>query len=284
MNYRHAYHAGNFADVFKHALLCSVVSYLKRKEAGFRYIDTHAGTGFYDLSALEAEKTGEWRNGIGRLYRAEMPQAAQAVLEPYLAAVRGLQPEGANDLRLYPGSPALVRALARPQDRLTLVEKHPADAALLRRRFARDERVATVHLDGWTALNAYVPPRERRGIVLVDPPFEEADDFSRLVSGLAKAHAKWPGGIYALWYPIKEIGRVDAFADALTATGILRMLRLELLVQPLSDPLRLNGCGLIVVNPPYTLQEETKLLLSALTPLLAQGGEGAWRIEALTGE
>ncbi len=285
MNYRHAYHAGNFADVFKHALLAGIVTYLKRKEAGFRYIDTHAGIGLYDLGGEEAEKTGEWRNGIGRLQQqAVLPEQAQAILEPYFTAIRAVQPKTEEGTVFYPGSPALVRALARPQDRLTLVEKHPTDAERLRKRFSRDERVATVHLDGWTALKAYVPPPERRGVVLVDPPFEEADDFQRMVSGLATAHAKWPGGTYALWYPIKELERIDAFADALVATGIRSILRLELLVHALDDPLRLNGCGLIVVNPPFTLLEEAGVLLPVLTPILAQSGKGDWRALWLVGE
>ena len=284
MNYRHSYHAGNFADVFKHALLAGIVSYMKRKETGFRYLDTHAGIGLYDLAAEEAEKTGEWRNGIGRLYQAKLPEAAGAILEPFLSAVRALQPEEATDLRFYPGSPYLVRELARPQDRLTVVEKHPADAAVLKRRFLRDDRVTVVHLDGWTALNAYVPPPEKRGVVLVDPPFEEGDDFTRFVSGLAKAHAKWPGGTYALWYPIKDLDRVDIFADALVSTGIRRILRIELLVHDLTDAMRLNGCGLIVVNPPFTLLEEAQTLLPVLAPLLAQSGKGEWRAAMLAGE
>ncbi len=284
MNYRHAYHAGNFADVFKHALLAGIVTYLKRKDAGFRYIDTHAGIGLYDLAAEQAEKTGEWRNGIGRLYEAKLPQAAADLLEPYLTAVRALQPEDATDLRFYPGSPYLVRELVRSQDRLTLVEKHPADAAVLKRRFIRDDRASVVHLDGWMALNAYVPPAEKRGLVLVDPPFEEGDDFARFVSGLTKAHAKWPGGIYALWYPIKDIERIDAFASELVATGIKRIIRLELLVHDLGDQTRLNGCGLIIVNPPFTLMEDAKMLLPALAPLLAQSGKGEWRAVVLAGE
>lgn len=276
MNYRHAYHAGNFADVFKHALLCNILGYLLRKETAFRYLDTHAGIGLYDLGAEQAEKTGEWRNGIGRLIDAAPPPAVAALLAPYLAGVRAAQPTPDAGLSLYPGSPWLARAMARPQDRLTLVEKHPADVATLKRRFARDERVATVALDGWTALNAYVPPRERRGLVLVDPPFEEPDEFVRMTVRLAKAHAKWPGGIYALWYPIKDPRRIEAFAAGLVATGIRRMLRLELFVHAPDDPSRLNGCGLIVVNPPFTLAGEAGVLLPYLAELLAQRGRPGW--------
>ena len=172
----------------------------------------------------------------------------------------------------------------RPQDRLTLVEKHAADAERLRRRFLRDERVTTVHLDGWTAWNAYVPPKERRGLVLVDPPFEEEGEFERMVAGLAKAHAKWPGGIVALWYPIKDPQRVAGFARAIAATGIRRILRLELLVHRPDDPQRLNGCGMIVVNPPFTLPDNARVMLPALATLLAQGGQGGWTAEWLVPE
>jgi 23S rRNA (adenine2030-N6)-methyltransferase len=284
MNYRHAYHAGNFADVFKHALLCNILGYLLRKETGFRYLDTHAGIGLYDLGAGEAEKTGEWRNGIGRLIGTQLPAAVAPLLAPYLAGVRAAQRTSDAEFGFYPGSPWLARAMARPQDRLTLVEKHPADAATLKRRFARDERVATVALDGWTALNAYVPPRERRGLVLVDPPFEEPDEFARMTSGLAKAHAKWPGGIYALWYPIKDPGRIEHFAAGLVETGIRRILRLELFVHAADDPSRLNGCGLIVVNPPFTLAEEAGVLLPYLAELLVQRGRPRWSATWLVSE
>jgi len=282
VNYRHAFHAGNFADVFKHALLAGIVSYLCRKDAPFRVVDTHAGIGVYDLAGDEASRTGEWRNGIGRLL-AEPPQGeAGDLLAPYLRAVAMTREEGGPDV--YPGSPEIVRRLARPQDRLTLVEKHPADAKRLKRRYARDARIAVVPLDGWLALNAYVPPNERRGLVLVDPPFEEGDDFARFVAGLAKAHAKWPGGIYAFWYPIKDPRRIAAFARDLSATGIRRIARFELMVHAGDDPDRLNGCGLVVVNPPFTLVEEARVLLPALARLLAQGRGGAWTAEWLAGE
>ena len=171
MNYRHAFHAGNFADVLKHAVLARIVAHLGLKPAPFRYLDTHAGAGVYDLSSEAAQRTGEWRGGIGRLHDEALAPAAEAVLEPYRRALARVDPE--RTLRLYPGSPEIVRALARQEDRLLLVEKHPEEAAALRYRFGGDARVRVVERDGWTALGAFLPPKERRGLVLVDPPFEE---------------------------------------------------------------------------------------------------------------
>ena len=171
MNYRHAYHAGNFADVQKHATLALVIEHLKRKDGAFCYLDTHAGIGAYDLASVQAEKTGEWKSGIGAVMDAPEPPAE---LKPYLDAVAALNPEGG--LRHYPGSPALVAALARPQDRLALCELHPEDAAELRRRFAADPRIGVHHMDGYTACKALLPPAERRGLVLMDPPFDVGSD------------------------------------------------------------------------------------------------------------
>ena len=282
MNYRHAYHAGNFADVVKHAVLSRLVEYLKRKDKAFRVIDTHAGAGFYDLSSEAAQKTGEWRDGIGRLLDAKLPREAAALLEPYLAAVRA-----ANDgtaLRRYPGSPWLVRHLLRKQDRLTAIELHPDDAAKLSRQFAGDFQTRVIELDGWLALGAHLPPKEKRGLVLVDPPFEQPDEFERLVAGLEKAWRRWPGGIYALWYPIKDRLAVNAFRAALAETGIPKIvdIRLELRA-PSADP-RLDGTGLIVVNPPFALEAELKTMLPALARVLADGTDGSWRVVEIAGE
>ncbi|RUW96788.1 23S rRNA (adenine(2030)-N(6))-methyltransferase RlmJ, partial [Mesorhizobium sp. M2A.F.Ca.ET.037.01.1.1] len=218
MNYRHAYHAGNFADVVKHAVLARLVEYLKQKDKAFRVIDTHAGIGRYDLASVEAGKTGEWQGGIGRLTEATLEPQAAALLQPYLEAVRAQNPDGG--LKHYPGSPLIVRHLLRSQDRLTAIELHPKDAVRLKLVFAGDFQARVIELDGWLALGAQLPPKEKRGLVLIDPPFEEEGEFSRLVDGLRKAHRRWPGGIYALWYPIKDRRAVTAFRGALKETGI----------------------------------------------------------------
>ncbi len=202
MNYRHAFHAGNFADVFKHALLARILAYLNRKETPYRVIDTHAGEGAYDLAREEAERTGEWREGIGRLAAGAVESSAADLLRPFLDVVGPCDADGRP--ALYPGSPLIAQKLTRSGDRLVFCEKHPEAFAALRKRFGRDRRVRTLDLDGWTALGAFVPPPERRGLVLVDPPFEAKDEFATLAKSFAAAHAKWPTGVYALWYPVKN--------------------------------------------------------------------------------
>ncbi|MDX8466347.1 23S rRNA (adenine(2030)-N(6))-methyltransferase RlmJ [Mesorhizobium sp. VK23B] len=282
MNYRHAYHAGNFADVVKHAVLARLVEYLKQKDKAFRVIDTHAGIGRYDLASLEAGKTGEWRGGIGRLFEATLDPRAVALLQPYLEAVRAENPDG--DLRRYPGSPLVVRHLLRSQDRLTAIELHPEDATRLKSVFAGDFQTRVIELDGWLALGAQLPPKEKRGLVLIDPPFEEEGEFSRLVEGLRKGHRRWPGGIYALWYPIKDRKAVAAFRTALKETGIPKLLDIGFEVRPASSEPSLDGSGLVVVNPPYTLESELRLMLPALHRMLVVEQPSRWTLDWLAGE
>lgn len=268
MNYRHAYHAGNFADVVKHAVLARIVDYLKRKPGAFRVIDTHAGVGLYDLSSEEAQKTGEWRTGIARLLEADLPAEAAALLRPYLDVVRAFN--AGQPFRYYPGSPVLTRALLRGPDRLTAIELHPADCFALRTRFSGDFQVRVIELDGWLALGAHLPPKERRGLVLVDPPFEQEGEFERLADGLQTAHRRWPGGTYALWYPIKDFRAVETFRGELRDSGIAGVLDIVLEIRQPSPAQRLDGCGMVVVNPPYVLEDEMKLLLPALRDVLAE--------------
>jgi 23S rRNA (adenine2030-N6)-methyltransferase len=282
LNYRHAFHAGSFADVFKHAVLCRLLDYLRQKPAAFRVIDTHAGAGLYDLASPEATRGGEWREGIARLLAAQLPDKAAALLAPYLDVVGALNAPGA--LKTYPGSPALVQAWLRPQDRLIACELEPMAQAALARAMRRDPRVRTPAIDGWTALAAYVPPKERRGLVLTDPPFERDDDFPRLAQGLAVAHRKWPSGQYLLWYPIKGRTEPDALAKRLRRLGIPKILRAELIVSSLSDPTRLNGSGLVVVNPPWTLGAELKQLLPLLADVLGREGKGRYTLDWLAAE
>ncbi|MGN6572642.1 MAG: 23S rRNA (adenine(2030)-N(6))-methyltransferase RlmJ [Pseudolabrys sp.] len=282
MNYRHAFHAGSFADVFKHAVLCRLLDYLRQKPAAFRVIDTHAGAGLYDLTAPEATRGGEWRDGIGRLVAARLPDKTAVLLAPYLDAIGALNTPG--KLTVYPGSPALVRAAMRSQDRLIACELEPQAHAALARAFNRDARVKTLALDGWTALSAYVPPKERRGLVVTDPPFERDDDFPRLAQGLAASHRKWASGQYLLWYPIKGRTEPDALAKRLRRLGIPKILRAELIVSSLADPTRLNGSGLIIVNPPWTLEAELRQLLPPLADILGREGEGRFTLDWLAGE
>ncbi|RIK88739.1 MAG: 23S rRNA (adenine(2030)-N(6))-methyltransferase RlmJ [Hyphomicrobiales bacterium] len=273
MNYRHAFHAGNFADVVKHAVLARIVEYLKRKPGAFRVIDTHAGIGLYDLSGEEAQRTGEWRGGVGRLLEARLPAGAAALLAPYLDAVRALNPEGG--VRFYPGSPLVTRSLLRDGDRLTAIELHPQDALALKQRFAGDWQVRVIALDGWLALGAHVPPKEKRGLVLVDPPFEKEGEFDRLADGLARAHRRWPGGTYALWYPVKDRAAVERFRDRLRGAGIAKVLDIAFEIRAPSPEPRLDGCGMVVVNPPFVLEDEMAALLPALREALGEDGASA---------
>jgi len=261
MNYRHAYHAGNFADVMKHAALALVVATLKRKDTPFFALDTHAGLGAYDLASVAADKTGEYRDGIAKvLDRADAP----AALAPYLATVRAWNGDGG--LRWYPGSPEMIRAMMRPQDRLALVELHPEDVVELRRRFAGDRRVGVHHLDGYVAAKGLVPPPERRGLVLIDPPFEVKDELERLRIALRRMRKLWPTGIVLVWYPIKGREPVRRFHQAIKDEGGPKTLAAELLIRPDDDPFRLNGSGLLVINPPWQLDEA----LAGILPWLAQ--------------
>lgn len=268
MNYRHVYHAGNFADVVKHIVLSRILDYLKRKPGAFRVIDTHAGIGLYDLTSEEAQKTGEWRGGIGPALEAALPKNVAELIAPYLDVVRSVN-EG-DEVRYYPGSPVLTRALLRSIDRLSAIELHPDDNEVLKERFAGDWQVKVMELDGWLAMGAHLPPKEKRGVVLIDPPFEIEGEFDRMVSALTKAHKRWPGGTYAFWYPIKNHAAVEQFRADLAATGIPKIMDIVFeLRQPSAEP-RLDGTGMIVVNPPYLLEEEMGVILPALRDVLAE--------------
>ena len=292
MNYQHAFHAGNFADVHKHVVLTRILDYLRQKPQAFRVIDTHAGSGRYDLFGAEAERSQEWRGGIGRVFAAlrtntyvqdapadDAPQkdSAPSLLAPYLDAVAALNPDGS--LRTYPGSPLIALALMRRQDHLIACERELRAAALLKATLKGEPRAKALSLDGWMALNANVPPKERRGVVLIDPPYEENEDFSRLSASLAQAHTKWPTGIYLLWYPIKERDAPDALARRLRRLALPKILRCEItLAAPRADA-GLIGSGLIVVNPPYVLQDELRIILPALGRCLL--GDVAHRLDWL---
>ncbi|WP_338721412.1 23S rRNA (adenine(2030)-N(6))-methyltransferase RlmJ [Devosia sp. XK-2] len=282
MNYRHAFHAGNFADVVKHVILTRILAYLMKKDAAFRVIDTHAGLGIYDLFGDQAEKTGEWQDGIGRLIHVKPPTDVAQLLAPYLDAVRAQNPDGT--LRYYPGSPFITRHMLREQDRLMAFELHPIDADRLKENFAGDFQTRVTQLDAWDIFGTHLPPKEKRGLVLVDPPFEEKGEFSRMVQSLEKGHKRWPGGTYAYWYPIKEPGEVDAYVKALKKTGIPKILRLELTIRAPSTPPRLHGTGMVVINPPFVLEQEMRVLLPFLAELLSDEGRGKWSVDWVAGE
>jgi 23S rRNA (adenine2030-N6)-methyltransferase len=284
MNYRHAFHAGNFADVIKHIVLVRILTYLQEKPAAFRVIDTHAGAGVYDLNGSEAQRGGEWLTGIARVMQARFSDEALKLVGPYLDIVRGFNPPG--KLETYPGSPLIARALLRPQDRLVACEMEATARKSLIKALRRDEQGRVVDLDGWTALPAFVPPNERRGLVLIDPPFEARDEFARLADGFAAAFAKWPTGSYMLWYPVKERRATDALAQAVTrkvAAAKLSsdaVLRIEFSVSPQSPGGGLVSAGLLVVNPPWTLMADMKTILPELEKPLGIGGAARFRVES----
>ena len=272
MNYRHAYHAGNFADVVKHAVLALVIEHLKLKPAPFRVIDTHAGIGVYDLSSEAPQKTGEWREGVGRVIETRFSPAAAEMLAPYLGVVRRLN--GGGPIARYPGSPLLARELLRSNDRLVVNELHPEDQNELKRLFAHDGQVKVMTLDGWTALKALLPPPERRGVTLIDPAFEQTGELDRLVDGLEEAVRRFANGTYLLWYPIKGAKPVAAFHSRLAELGLPKVTAIELMIRGPEDETRLNGAGLVAVNAPFTLAANLGVLLPELAGALAQG-EGA---------
>lgn len=277
MNYRHAFHAGNFADVMKHAFLVRILAYLQRKDTPLRVVDTHAGIGLYNLKGDQSSRTAEWVDGIGRLAEPFSPQV-EALLAPYRKTVADLRARYGETI--YPGSPAILREMLRSQDRGVLVELHPADNAALAERYNAVTNLKVLHLDGWTALHSLIPPKEKRGLVLVDPPYEQPNELDRLGSELLDALRKWPTGVYVGWYPIKDMAPVDALYKRLTNESPRPGLRLELLVDDPRDASRLNGSGLVVFNPSWTLREEAEILLPALADRLARGSYGAYRCEA----
>lgn len=283
MNYRHAFHAGGFADVVKHSVLALLIERLKLKDTAFRVIDTHAGTGLYDLTANEATRSGEWREGIGRLWQRPLDPGLAALTAPWLDAVKASNAPG-DRLRRYPGSPWIARHLLRRQDRLTAVELHPDDAKVLAERFAGDIQVRTIALDGWLALGAFLPPKERRGLVLVDPPYEEADEFARLVDSFVQAHQRWPTGIYCLWYPVKDLAAVDRLRVRLARSGIRRLVRAELFVRERAASGTFNGTGLVICNPPWQFTQALVALLGGLVPLLSQGDGAGHTLDEIAGE
>ncbi len=289
MNYRHQYHAGNFADVMKHVLLRQLLGALQRKDKGFLYLDTHAGRGGYDLAQAATGDTlarvPEWPEGIGRLWGD--PAGLPAALADYVAAVRDFDRGAGNldpGLRFYPGSPWIARQRARLQDRLALCEKQPGEAAALRADFAAAGGVTVHETDGYAAVRAMLPPPERRALVLIDPPFEAQDEFAAIGAALRDGLRRLPGGVFAVWYPLTGRARADAFFEVLRELAPPPTLAAELTIAGEASPLKLKGCGLVVINPPWQFDREAGPVLEALAVRLAQAPGGAARIDWLVPE
>jgi 23S rRNA (adenine2030-N6)-methyltransferase len=284
VNYRHSFHAGSFADVHKHLTLIAVLDYLLQKPKPFFYLDTHAGRGEYDLSSRDAERGSEWQSGIDRIYNTTF---ASPLLMRYLDVIHKAQQDAGN-LHCYPGSPLIAAHVLRDVDRRVFVEKQAEECLALRkllRQPIHHVRNTTIDDgDGYHALSAYLPPKEKRGLIFVDPPFEEADEFNRLAHALVLAAERWPTGVYCMWYPLKAGGLVNPFYAALKRSEVRRLLLAELWVRPLDTPLGLNGSGMLIMNPPWQLDTALRTAYAELLPILAPDSLGGMRVQWLVGE
>ncbi len=290
MNYRHAFHAGNFADILKHLVLAQCFEHLNAKPKPYRYIDTHSGIGGYDLAGDEAERSPEWKEGIGRLINANLPDEVAGLLAPYLAIVREMNE--ADTLRHYPGSPEIATRLMRETDRLHLCELHPQDCETLDQRYKRDSRVKVEQRDGYKALKSLVPPPEKRGLVLIDPPFEDRDELAHMAEAVMAALDKWPTGTFVFWRSLKNLWAADRFDNGLAEWLISekqlapeKILRADIWIRDLASEGKLAGAGVVIINPPWTLEENLTAALPWIADTLAQGDGYGWRVDgALTDE
>lgn len=279
LSYRHSFHAGNHADVLKHIVQSLIIESLKEKEKSFLYLDTHAGAGRYFLGSEHAEKTSEYQQGIGRIWqREDIP----AELEPYLNAV--LAYNRAGKLKYYPGSPLIAQQLLRPQDLIHLTELHPSDFPLLRNEFAKDPRATTLRSDGYQQLKSQLPPQSRRGFTLIDPPYEMKTDYSAVVKGIHQGYKRFATGTYALWYPVVLRQQIKRLQRELEETGIRRILQIELAVKPDNDRHGMTASGMIVVNPPWKLEQQMIRLLPWLHQVLVPNAIGHTLVHWITPE
>lgn len=273
MNYRHSYHAGNFADVFKHIVLIALIKSQLHKETGFCYIDTHAGIGLYDLLSDEAQKSKEFETGISKIY---LQKETPPLIQEYIKCIQTFNPK--STIRLYPGSPLIVREFLRPQDHMILSELHPEDYLILKSHCARHKQIAVHQLDAYQSLKAFLPPKERRGVVLVDPPYEKPDEFSRLVYSLSQAVSRWETGIYAVWYPLTTQSPIIHFHRSLKEKIKRPLLITELSIYSEKSIVGLKGCGMVIINPPWKLDQQLEETLPWLWERLSHEGQGQYRL------
>ncbi|MDY4593899.1 MAG: 23S rRNA (adenine(2030)-N(6))-methyltransferase RlmJ [[Pasteurella] aerogenes] len=280
LSYRHSFHAGNHADVVKHIVLMLILENLSQKEKGFYYLDTHAGVGQYRLFSEEAEKTAEYQEGIRRLWQQEdfPPDVAR-----YVQLIKKLN-YGGKDLRYYAGSPLIAANLLRPQDRALLTELHPTDYPLLRNNFKQYDNITTKRDNGFQQLKATLPPKERRGLVLIDPPYEMKEDYDLVVQAIEEGYKRFATGIYAIWYPVVLRQHTKRIIKGLEATGIRKILQIELAVRPDSEQRGMTASGMIVINPPWTLEAQMKEILPYLHRTLVPEGTDGWSVNWITPE
>lgn len=283
LNYRHSFHAGNFADVHKHVTLLAMLDYLLQKPKPLLYLDTHAGRGEYDLRSPESARSGEWQSGIGQVFKAQL---SSPLLKRYVEVINKAQ-QGSAQLHCYPGSPLLATHVLRDIDRRIFVEQQAEECLALRKLLRQPQHCSgntTIEQgDGYAALKAYLPPREKRGLVLIDPPFEQADEFKQLEKALLAAAERWPG-MYCLWFPLKAGGLANPFYAALKRSGLRKLLLAEFWIRPADTPLRLNGSGLLILNPPWQLDNVLRSAYAELLPLLAPQGQGSAKVSWLIAE
>ena len=280
LSYRHSFHAGNHADVLKHIVLMLILENLKLKDKGFYYLDTHAGVGRYQLSSDEAGKTGEYKEGIGRLWeRTDLPEE----ISRYVDLIKHLN-FGAKTLRYYAGSPLIAAQLLRPQDRALLTELHPRDFPLLRNNFKEFKNISVKCDNGFQQLKATLPPKERRGLVLIDPPYELKEDYDLVVKAAEEGYKRFATGTYAIWYPVVLRQQTKRIFKGLQASGIRKILKIELAVRPDSDQRGMTASGMAVINPPWTLENQMKAMLPYLVKTLVPEGTGSWTVEWITPE
>lgn len=280
LSYRHSFHAGNHADVVKHIVEMLIIENLTQKEKGFYYLDTHSGVGRYRLFSQESEKTAEFEEGIARLWhRDDLPEEVQR----YVDLIKKLN-YGGKELRYYAGSPLIAAQMLRPQDRGLLVELHPTDFPLLRNNFKEFKNISVKRDDGFQQVKATLPPKERRGLVLMDPPYEMKEDYDLVVNAIVEGYKRFATGIYAVWYPVVLRQQSKRIVKGLEASGIRKILQIELAVRPDSDQRGMTASGMIVINPPWQLEAQMKKILPYLTNVLVPEGTGSWSVNWIAPE
>ncbi|HYF97571.1 MAG TPA: 23S rRNA (adenine(2030)-N(6))-methyltransferase RlmJ [Coxiellaceae bacterium] len=276
MNYKHSYHAGNFADVFKHWVLMLSIQQMQQKEAPFVYIDTHAGSGIYDLSSEFSKKTNEAELGIKALWSSKIDLTAS--LQDYLKLIKNL-PHNAKKLCCYPGSPMLVQNLLRPNDQILLNELQPSEAASLKKRFHNDMRARVYSQDAYQWLLSVIPPKLKRGLVLIDPPYEQSTEYEQLLKLLTHALKRWQNGSYMIWYPLTKNHKFSQFYQAVKKLVPNDTLNVQLSIYEADSPLGLNGSGMLFVNPPWQLAEQIQTGIQPLWEVLSPSKKGRWNVE-----
>ncbi|UAY77711.1 23S rRNA (adenine(2030)-N(6))-methyltransferase RlmJ [Pasteurella canis] len=275
LSYRHSFHAGNHADVLKHIVLMLIIENFQLKEKGFYYLDTHAGVGRYRLFSEEAEKTAEFEEGIGRLWqRDDLPEE----ITRYIQLIKKFN-YGGKELRYYAGSPLIAATMLRPQDRALLTELHPSDFPLLRNNFKEFKNVTSKRENGFQQLKATLPPKERRGLILIDPPYELKEDYDLVVQAVEDGYKRFATGTYAIWYPVVLRQQIKRMLRHFENTGIRKILQIELAVHPDSEQRGMTASGMIVINPPWTLEQQMKKILPYLTQTLVPEGTGNWSVK-----